>query len=1704
MGVLNSSPLQDLIDKFRSWASLGKITTLSCSSDMDMVESSCCQCELKFSESCLKYSCLGCKRLLCASCVRGSGARVVIATFSGNRNGDHLEKVIKACKFCSKPSKRHIEKIYPSESPRASPEPLSPPVDCDDISNNIIAERTEDDFVSHTVGFQDHNICSQNMSSSRMLSYPSQISLHHSPIQSDEEPEESGRHFFSSTSEYCHDSSDIDTSSLSFRNECYSFRSADSSPLDSPSRFNINTPRAGCPVQQTIGGSPKPKHDCPTSVAVLKRLDRGTGNPANVDGRFDEVTIIVKENEELPKPLDFENIGHIWHPPLPEDDNDEAERNYFEYDDDDDDVGVSGGVFSSTVSLPDLCPAKESHNDEQGKPLRSAIQSHFRALVSQLLQDEGVEIGKEMGSQDWLEIVSNLAWQAANFVKPDTSKGGSMDPGDYVKIKCIASGSPSESTLIKGIACTKNIKHKRMTSQYKTPRLLLVGGSLEYQRAQNQLASFNTLLEEEMNHLKVIVSKIEAHRPNVLLVEKSVSSYAQEYLLEKEISLVLNVKRTLLERIARCTGALITPSVDKISVARLGHCELFRLERVSETLETANQFNKRPSKTLMFFEGCPRRLGCTILLKGLCREELKRIKHVVQYSVFAAYHLSLETSFLADEGAHLPKMALKQSYSEQTKIVGDNATSTLPCSDAVAPSQQSSDVVASSGRFVDKMESSQQEVSLELLSSLSGLPADATTDKKLPHMPTDGSLLNAIVESTSPACDNYILGFSDSGSSVVDPVQSKLHEKVFPDEGKLKEMDNIDENEVSGDYITSTESHQSILVSFSSRCVAKGTLCERSRLLRIRFYGSFDKPLGRYLRDDLFDQTSLCRSCKEPVEAHVQCYTHKQGVLSINVRRLDKEKLPGERDGKIWMWHRCLKCAQVDNVPPATRRVILSEAAWGLSFGKFLELSFSNHATANRVASCGHSLQRDCLRFYGFGSMVVFFHYSPIDILTVHLPPSVLEFNGQSKRDWMKREVEDLKSKMETFYAEVSDVLHVMEQKSTFSRGASMDSVDLHKHILEFKDILDKERNHYLDLLQLAMDDNLQLVERSFDVLELNQLHRSLLVGSHTWDRRFYSLDSLLNSGSYKLEGSGDIGSHAELKELKNDLIKDSKFLVDRAEDEGHTESHSLEYPSSDTLQHSQQEESYMDGEITCSDKSSETLHSPASNLSDKIDSAWTGTDVDVPEAAPVSQVIQADNLPLKRLMGPARVCSFDSAMRLEEKLLRRLHSASQLSAVRSFHASGDYRNMIKEPTPSVMRTFSQVIPHEAQFMPSFISASHMFEGPRLLLPQTGQNELVIAVYDDEPTSVISYALCSTEYDNWICDKSSQKINSWSGKDLQREDSTVSTFLSWQSIGSLELDYINYGSYCSEDSLSRTNSSVNDQKRSPHLQITFDDDSSTAVGKVKFSVTCYFAKQFDMLQEKCCPNKLDFVRSLSRCRRWSAQGGKSNVYFAKSMDERFIIKQVTKTELESFQEFAAEYFKYLNDSLDSGSPTCLAKVLGIFQVTVKHLKGGRETKMDLMVMENLFYKRNISKIYDLKGSSRSRYNSDTTGANKVLLDMNLLETLRTNPIFLGSKAKRRLERAVWNDTSFLASVDVMDYSLLVGVDEERKELVLGIIDFMRQYTWDKHLETWVKASGILGGLKNASPTIISPKQYKRRFRKAMTTYFLTVPDQWSS
>lgn len=1710
---------------------------------------------------------------------------------------------------------------------------------------------------------------------------------------------------------------------------------------------------------------------------VPERSGEESEGTDNADECNDEASMFDTQGPDLEQPVDIEKILDIWIPPEPEDEQDEQETGVFDDEDDDDDG--SWGLPRSTGSFSDTeYKSKERSSEEYRKAMRSVVDGHFRALVAQLLKGEDVPIGEENHRDSWLEIVTSLSWQAASLVKPDTSKGGGMDPGGYVKVKCIASGRSSESEVIKGVACKKNVAHRRMKSKYKNARLLLLGGALEYQRVSNQLSSLDTLLQQEMEHLKMTVTKIEAHHPNVLLVEKTVSRYAQEYLLAKEISLVLNIKRPLLERIARCTGAQIVPSVDNLTAPKLGHCEFFRVEKFVEEHGSAGQAGKKLLKTLMFFDGCPKPLGCTVLLKGANGDVLKKVKRVVQYAIFAAYHLALETSFLADEGATLPELPLKSPITvslpdKQSSL--DRSISMIPgfvtpasgqahtgevhcqkphknsmpamCNLPCKPSNLNKGVLQPPVNSEGLMEGGPQPP-INTTTGIAGLPQiaigsnpscasgvliydtgvkpqeiNSTSQNSFPPASSGEHLISGFsstiqqvlkvagthVDSSSYDAGTCYIGFEDNkldgigkvdGSTLSLPSGSPLENQMSVEkshelqwENKEKNDDQVNPNLIldhkvarcetqdsvhcegqglsKEDFPPSPSDQQSILVSLSTRCVWKGTICERAHLFRIKYYGSSDKPLGKFLRDDLFNQSYRCRSCDAPTEAHVHCYTHKQGSLTISVKRLVETILPGEREGKIWMWHLCLKCASKCKAPQPTRRVVMSDAAWGLSFGKFLELSFSNHAAASRVASCGHSLHRDCLRFYGFGRMVACFRYASIHVHSVHLPPPKLEFNDPNQQDWLMNEAAVVADGAELFFAEAFDSLRQIGEKIANSGSfyAGIKVPESRRRIAESEGMLQKEKTEFEDFLKKASTKDWKPGQPVVDILELNRLRRWLIFESYVWDHRLRFLDSSLR---VKRSITGSDSSLAEelnphlQKSIDSNLSEilveskrtekddsDASKVVSRVESNGcqlngssqdcilqfkdvptnntqvindgvilassnlgnsqdpllvdhltsikdtderfggvekitevignqrpdlveHMETNvnnfitvlsTVEKPltESDLCKHVNgngpngllpvnkyletdigDKTEVVEGDLGVRRTLSEGNFPILSDLSETLDAAWTGEGQSViaqavhvtsqgQEIGPASPAIenaQGDtelatkngSLAIQTSVIPPAVKTeaTDNNYSLEDKIgPEQLQVSTPVSPVKSFDVSEEFGSWIGTPFSNLYKTYSRGLQgflsgsplrfdSLSGYSPTFVSSVSLLGGQggaRLLLP-TGVNDTVIAIYDDEPTSIIAYALTSHEYYAHVSDKTADKSKQ---REKENGDSSFTDNAPSYPLKALDGSDVSDGipkekSYGSDDiftSGSKWTGVVDPflYTKAMHVKVSFSDENST--GKVRYTVTCYYAKQFDALRRKCCPTEMDFIRSLCRCKKWGAQGGKSNVFFAKTLDDRFIIKQVTKTELESFIKFAPAYFKYLSDSLSTGSPTCLAKVLGIYQVTTKNAKGGKEVRMDLMVMENLLFGRNITRLYDLKGSSRSRYNADSSGSNKVLLDQNLLEAMPTSPIFVGNKAKRLLERAVWNDTSFLQSIDVMDYSLLVGVDEERHELVLGIIDFMRQYTWDKHLETWVKASGILGGGKNTSPTVISPMQYKKRFRKAMSTYFLMVPDQWS-
>lgn len=573
---------------------------------------------------------------------------------------------------------------------------------------------------------------------------------------------------------------------------------------------------------------------------------------------------------------------------------------------------------------------------------------------------------------------------------------------------------------------------------------------------------------------------------------------------------------------------------------------------------------------------------------------------------------------------------------------------------------------------------------------------------------------------------------------------------------------------------------------------------------------------------------------------------------------------------------------------------------------------------------------------------------------------------------------------MELLHTEVYDVLNNLEKSIITDDDSTKTSIQ--RQIVEMKDLLNVERNEYevephcpskfysvlfVYRVMFAHYDEICVIfpqalllpvimgsahsfKSNIDILELNRIRRSLLLDAHTWDCRLCGIESLEAVGHISRTDPFNQGKTQGTNEGRSDLLQIGRKHGGTYEEP--CPQHSSESPMKSLLStkgHVNDKQSVMvetdlpvglvdsvaggAGGLdlifnkfdTCEEgrrlseypsktEPVERLPSLASILADKIDMAWSGfgeIDYNLPHGLTKANENRSLNLlgnpSYEKATAPVRIHSFDTVMRLHQREQTGVIPASLHSALKSVDSFRDLTSLVKDPMANMRRALSQISPRTRGNLntvltraPKYItSAAHMVnDGARLLLPNIScEGSVFVTVYDDEPTSAVSYAMTSQEYADHVTDK----MNA----------------------------YTSFSDFTSSNGLHRSWSSHEDLSnfKGTHFRLSSDDDASPT-DSTKFSVTCYFARQFAALRKKCCSSDIDYIRSISRCKRWSAQGGKSNVYFAKTMDERFIIKQVTKTELDSFVEFAPHYFRHLTESLTSRSPTCLAKIVGLYQV----------------------------------------------------------------------------------------------------------------------------------------------------------------------------
>ena len=211
----------------------------------------------------------------------------------------------------------------------------------------------------------------------------------------DEDDDEPGVQFFNPGNDFIHDFSDIDSVSVSTPNEIN--RSLTPSPLESPARM----------VKQNDSSSISRKNGCssPDSPGYGTKASLGSnGSLQQMNGSF---TDSGGEGSKTQYPVDFG--ANIWSPPPPEDEGDDIESRLFGFDDDDDEVGDSSRLLvSGSFSANKIAGIDEVTNIAQKEGLKTAVLGHFRALVAQLLKAEGIDMGNDDGSKNWLDIVSSL------------------------------------------------------------------------------------------------------------------------------------------------------------------------------------------------------------------------------------------------------------------------------------------------------------------------------------------------------------------------------------------------------------------------------------------------------------------------------------------------------------------------------------------------------------------------------------------------------------------------------------------------------------------------------------------------------------------------------------------------------------------------------------------------------------------------------------------------------------------------------------------------------------------------------------------------------------------------------------------------------------------------------------------------------------------------------------------------------------------------------------------------------------------------------------------------------------------------------------------------------------------------------------------------------------------------------------------------
>uniref|UniRef100_A0AAR5PNH8 1-phosphatidylinositol-3-phosphate 5-kinase n=1 Tax=Dendroctonus ponderosae TaxID=77166 RepID=A0AAR5PNH8_DENPD len=1335
---------------------------------------------------------------------------------------------------------------------------------------------------------------------------------------------------------------------------------------------------------------------------------------------------------------------------------------------------------------------EENGEKEAYELLSEAYEQHEHSLLKQLLLARGLP-------STWSGILTPLVRNIISVIRPDKNHDAiALDIRNYIQIKKLPGGSKENSYLVNGIVCSKNVAHKDMAVDIENPRILLLECSIVYQRTEGRLMSLEPVLMQEQEYLRHVVARIAALQPDVVLVHKNISRLAQDMLRQHQITLVHNVKRSVLDRLARCTEADIVTAVDAhIGRPKLGTCARFYLK-------TFNR-NKDGGKTLMLFEGLVNpSLGATVLLRGASKSELARVKEVASFMVFSAYNWRLEKSFLMDEFA-LPPNSRMEFLDDSREASPQSPKPKISVEDLIEKQdKQSSEEGENIRSLLDekKVTPKQIEIFTDPLQSSEPkkVTVESVNDNSDPLQSYDAASKKSLVGETLTVAQlpfsNKFKKYLDDTILCISPYILLPVPYLETDVGRKCDLRRFFYKDMyySEQFETSTKS------KWKNIETAENVLEDNNKKNLTTLHPFQAAKIRNVDSNSIQNMLAHFRACggqysKKEIFNIIGPIPDKPVKVNSEKKRMDVLD-PSNHQRLAVLFYSFSH--ESSNAPAfCVNPWVVYMDFYGrndIPIGCFLERYCFRASYTCPSKSCSTSMVQHIRRFvHNSGSVTV----SLNNFTNEFAEENIVMWSWCTKCQSVSPVVP---LSADSWSYSFAKYLELRFHGEIFNRrGQSPCRHSLHHdhyHYFAYKNYVASFKYSSINIWEISLPPPvIKITDNSAE------RHTALIEEIKTLTQKGHDLFLLIQKKAAvvpgeELEGIGNVWQV---------LSKEQSQFKQKVEEV----QLKLTSPTNENRAFEQEAifQSYW------------KIQDSVTNIKLALAEIVENWNCHLGEAIRKSDKRKEKNA-VSDLESPANEASeksiFDSYK--EPALSEKGESFEEASRHQSdtsgthIEESTDSKKEIIRKEKSVKNILDKLLPSSGQvnLIPSPFAPDEHYN-----LPSGAYG--TIPVIENELSSIIAHALNSFEYRKALeeldikkihnCDQTPSPVSKRKNNtDKEKaDDEKVSGLLGFLRNKDSKMDLGSPLAAPATELLDTEQATATSEKPSEdlkknkhcHIEVQFQDSTCN------FFCRVYLADKFANLRSSVLPiGEETYIRSLSRSIHWKAVGGKSGSSFSKTQDDRFILKDMPRAEVQIFLESSANYFTYMQKCCSTMQPTLLGKIVGIYQIFYKNASNV-EHRCYLLVMENLFYNRNVSQKFDLKGSMRNRLVvPDNEEGEVVWLDENLLKMTCDNPLYVLPHAKEVLLAAIQNDTEFLSTQSVMDYSLLVGLDMKNKELVLGIIDYIRTFTWDKKLETIVKRTGILGG-QGKLPTIISPEEYQKRFIEAMHRYFLEVPDHYA-